>query len=144
MWHLARVEDTWISIFALGNQDLWVSDLWYEKFGMPKEGIGFRVSLEWLQSFPRFSTKLLDDYRHAVCNQTRLYFEKLDSGGLSYMPRRTPVPEIPETLSNFATWSVGRMLRQVISEINQHLGQVQYLRGVQRGLDPNTSFNRPS
>lgn len=141
VWHLARVEDGWMTVFAQDIEHLWTSGLWYERLGMPRSGIGFHVSQEWLDSFPRYSTELLDEYRHSVRDQTRKYLDQMDASRLDFVPGRTPDPEHPASLDRFRQWSIGRMSRQVIGEINQHLGQVQYVRGIQRGLDSATSFN---
>lgn len=139
VWHLARVEDDWMTIFAQDTEDLWESRGWFRRFGLGRRDMGYRVSLEWVKSFPRLPLDLLAEYRHAVQDQTQSYFNTLEDplhpASLDFVPGRTCVPEFPDTLEMFGEWSIGRMLRQVSSEINQHLGQVRYLRGMQRGMD---------
>ena len=137
VWHVVRVEDRWIQVFARDVQDVWDRDGWHEKIGTFDDslGIGFGLSVEQLGKFPAIAKENLDGYRHAVKNETQAYLKGLNVDALSFVPGRTLRPESSASLERFRDWSIGRMFRQVIAELNQHLGQVSYIRGMQRGLD---------
>ena len=137
VWHVNRVEDRWIQVFARGVQDVWDRDGWHEKLGISDDsfGIGFGLSAEQLGKFPAITKENLDGYRHAVQNETQAYLKSLKAEDLDFVPGRTLRPESSESLERFRGWSIGRMFRQLLAELNQHLGQVSYIRGLQRGLD---------
>jgi hypothetical protein len=71
-------------------------------------------------------------YFDAVREAMLTYLRELDSSELDTAPQRSPFPEIGSLPDDF---TIGRMFRQLIGEYHQHLGQVGYLRGMQRGLN---------
>ena len=136
LWHMSRIEDRWIQTFALGlDADIWAQDGWYERFEMSKTDIGVNLSTEQLDQYRAMSRQNLDGYRFATRKAMESYVSTLNSDDLDRVPGRTIVPERPESVQRFGTWSIGRMFRQLFGELNQHLGQIRYLRGMQRGLD---------
>ncbi len=134
-WHVARVEDIWIQIFAQDIPDIWTKDGWHERLGLSEDEAFLGLSVEQLGKFPAITQASLDGYRHAVQNETQSYLKTLDADGLDFVPGRTPTPKRQGSLERLGGWSIGRMFRQTIAEYNQHLGQISYLRGMQRGLD---------
>ncbi len=134
VWHVARVEDIWIQIFAQGMPDVWTRDGWHEKLGLSQDEAFLGLSVEQLGKFPAITKENLDGFRHAIQNETQAYLKNLDADGLDFVPRRTPTPERPASLARHGSFSIGRMFRQTLAEYNQHLGQVSYIRGIQRGL----------
>ncbi|MFQ6030650.1 MAG: DinB family protein [Dehalococcoidia bacterium] len=135
VWHVARVEDRWIQVFAQDIPDVWTKDGWHEKLGLSEDYDFVGLSVEQLGTFPAITKENLDGYRHAVQNKTQAYLKNLDADGLDFVPGRTPTPERPGSLERHGSFSIGRMFRQTLAEYNQHLGQVSYIRGIQRGLD---------
>ncbi len=53
---------------------------------------------------------------------------------LDRVPGRSPFPGSASS-SRFADFTIARMFRQLIGAEHQHLGHVNYIRGVQRGVD---------
>ena len=51
-WHITRVEDRLVLVFAQGRNDVWVRDGWYERWGIPAEATGLEYPPEDLASFP--------------------------------------------------------------------------------------------
>jgi len=135
VWHAARVEDMWIQVFAQDIPDIWTKDAWHKKFGFSKDEAFLGLSVEQLGKFPAITKENLDGYRPAVQNETQSYLKNLDANGLGFVTGRTPTPERAGSLERLGSWIIGRMFRQTLAEYNQHLGQVSYLRGMQRGLD---------
>ena len=39
--------------------------------------------------------------------------------------------------------TVGRMFRQLVAEFNQHLGQIQYVQGLQEGITNELNVSQP-
>ena len=125
VWHMARVEDRWVHLFAQGTDEVWKRDGWAEKIRLPLEGSGYQYTAEQVSSFPTLSLDDLMSYYDSVRRETLAYVQSLTAEdldkGLAYELR----PGI----------TIGKMLSHIIVEEAQHVGQVAYLRGLQRGLN---------
>ena len=120
LWHMVRVEDMWIQFFAQFRSELWESDGWHEKFGLPTRDNGFGHTAEQVDNFPRLDLAAFLEYRAAVRAATLAYLDTLGAADLAIVPRERR-PEM----------SLGAMFRQIIGELYQHTGQIAYLRGLQ-------------
>ena len=120
LWHMVRVEDMWIQFFAQFQPELWESDGWHEKFGLPTRDNGFGHTAEQVNNFPRLDLAEFLQYRAAVRQSTLAYLNTLTPDDMATVPRERR-PEM----------SLGAMFRQIIGEMYQHVGQIAYLRGLQ-------------
>ena len=125
VWHMARVEDNWVQSFARRAANIWHRDGWHEKLGLPKDGSGFGYDAAQIASLPSFDIDGLMAYYNAVAQETRQYLDALTPEDLDTCPE-------PERRPGY---SIGKMFSHVIVEESQHLGQIAYLRGMQRGLN---------
>ena len=133
-WHVSRVEDGWTSAFAKGEDSLWLRESWGDKLGLSDLGSGFGYSPEQVANFPNLPKDLLQAYFASVRKETLEFLGGLQEGDFDTVPGRAPFPEAPGTVSRFREFSLARMYRQLIGEEDQHLGQISYVRGLQRGL----------
>ena len=124
LWHIARVEDNWVQEFGRGVESVWERGVWPAKLGLPEQGNGWGYTAEQVAELPQFDLDLLNEYAEAVRAGTIEFLDGLSPDDLN----RRPDPKGPQN-------SIGRMLSHVIVEESQHVGQVAYLRGIQRGLD---------
>ncbi len=125
VWHMARVEDSWIQGFARDVEPVWTRDGWSDKLGMlPNEG-GYGYSADQVRELPRFDLADVIDYYECVRKETFAYLDTLDADDFDHVPGRGYQPEM----------TIGKMFSHLIVEQAQHTGQVAYLRGLQRGLD---------
>ena len=122
LWHMFRVEDMWIQFFTQQQLELWESEGWHEKFGLPTRDNGFGHTQEQVANFPALDLSELLDYRQAVRSGTLEYLRGVSAADFESVPRERR-PEI----------TIGVVFRQIIGELYQHLGQVAYLKGLQRG-----------
>lgn len=135
-WHSARIEDGWTHRFAQGIDDVWVMNNWYQKFGLPQRDTGARYTLAQLANFPTLTMDDLRGYALDVQMATLDFVRTLSAEGFDVEPKRAPFAERIDDPSAFGyDFTVSRMYRQMFGELNQHLGQIRYLRGMQRGLD---------
>ncbi|MDA0769103.1 MAG: DinB family protein [Chloroflexi bacterium] len=134
-WHVARVEDGWTNSFGKGESAVWQRDRWHERLGLAEKGSGFGLSVEELAAFPDLPKDLLQEYFTSVRQETLAFLRGLGESDFDYVPNRTPFPETAGTVSRFRSFSMARMYRQLIGEEDQHLGQISYVRGLQRGLN---------
>jgi uncharacterized damage-inducible protein DinB len=133
VWHMARVEDRWLARFAHGNHtELWIRDGWAQRLGLPESDTGVGYTAEQVAVFAMPPLDQVQAYFDAVRQHLLAYLRQLEPGDLEVAPGRSPFPEIGSLPADF---TIGRMFRQLIGEDNQHLGQVSYIRGLQRGLD---------
>ena len=130
VWHMARDEDGEIHAFAQSAGEIWRRDVWYEKLGLPAGDDGFDYTVDQVANLPQFDMADCMAYYDAVRRATLRYLDGLTPADLD----RCPQPE------RRPGYSVGRMLSHLIVEGSQHLGQVAYLRGLQRGLEYSTSW----
>ena len=124
LWHIARVEDNWVQQFGRGVESVWERGGWPAKLGLPEQGNGWGYTAEQVAELPQFDLDLLNEYADSVRAGTIEFLDGLSPDDLDHRPD----PARPQN-------SIGRMLSHVIVEESQHVGQVAYLRGMQRGLD---------
>jgi hypothetical protein len=136
-WHVARVEDRWLHRFAQDIQEIWVRDVWSQKTGIAEQGTGVGYTTEQLAQFPLVTGEALQAYFEDVRKETLTFLHSLKQKDFDFAPDREPAPDRPRAISMpaFAGCTLGRMFRQLVAEFNQHLGQIQYVRGLQKGLD---------
>ncbi len=119
LWHIGRVEDNFIQRFILRGEEVWAQG-WGEKFGYQTRGIGTGFSAAEAGEVPIPSQGVLWDYLDEVRNGTLAYLAGLDWSTLEEKPRADRFPQ----------WSIQTILRQLIAHPNQHLGQIDLLRGL--------------
>jgi len=123
LWHMLRVEDMWLQFFIQRQPELWEREGWHEKFGLPTRDNGFGHSPEQVANFPALDLANLLRYGAAVRSGTLDYLGGLAPEDFDVAPRQQR-PEL----------TVGVLFRQVVGELYQHLGQIAYLKGLQRGF----------
>jgi uncharacterized damage-inducible protein DinB len=124
VWHMARVEDSWVQRFARGTDTVWQSEGWDTRFGIPARDSGFQYTSEQVAALPDFDLDEMMAYFDSVRRQTLSYLNGLSQPDLESCPD-------PERRPGY---TVARMLAHLIVEEAQHTGQVAYIRGIQRGL----------
>ena len=125
-WHLTRWQDVLISSF-MGEEQLWIKDGWYEKFGRPADekdhGLGHKA--DDLATFKSPDAQTLLDYHKAVMERSQGFFPTLSQEDLNQVFEGTPFTPPP-------TW--GMMLMGTLSDGLQHAGQASYIRGMRQGM----------
>jgi len=124
VWHMARVEDDWVTRFAQRKDTIWQTDGWHTKFGFPERDSGFGYTAEQVRDLPKFDLDQMLAYYDAVRVEALRLLDSMTPEGLDECPH-------PERRPGY---TVGKMFSHVIIEEAQHVGQVAYIRGIQRGL----------
>ena len=133
-WHVTRVEDRLVVHFAQGKPEVWIRDGWHQHWGISAETTGLEYPPEYVANFPVPELKEMQTYFEAVRQETRTYLQTIDTLGFDDRPPRTPYPESSGAVAFFQNYTVGNMFCQLIGEANQHLGQIAYIRGLQKHL----------
>ncbi len=123
LWHVTRAEDMWINRVIL-EEDL-VYEGWHKTLGTPADESGYGYTREQLLSWPVPELEQLKGYAGEVRVKTTALIQTITTEGLSR-----------ETGAGTSINTVGAILAHVITEIALHVGQIAYLRGAQRGLEP--------
>ncbi len=126
VWHMARVEDNLVSVVLQEKESIWLRGGWMEKTGIAVESTGAGMSAEEVRALGRLDVSAVMDYYGTVREATSEYFEEV---------------MVEEDLSRviegtrFAGVTGGWVLGRLLCEEAEHLGQIEYLRGMMRGLD---------
>jgi uncharacterized damage-inducible protein DinB len=125
LWHVTRVEDFWINRMVLGGKELYEADGWYKKFGTPERDFGFGYDVKKLDAWPVPHLELIQDYRAAVRGKTLDFLRTLNENNL-------------DEAKDFG-WrkgTIGTALSHLITEVGEHTGQIGYIRGMMKGIEP--------
>ena len=125
LWHVTRVEDIWINRILLNNKEIYESEGWQGLLGTPIKESGFQYDIEKLRSWPIPNLDALKRYATAVRQKTVAFISSFDSTNLSRVARPGHKYDTVEAI-----------LSHLITEITLHVGQIDYLRGMIRGLHP--------
>ena len=122
VWHLSRWRDR-ICGSVTGEDQVWIGAGWARRFGMPEERTGLGDTPEQVASF-RVPRDQVLEYAHAV-------HRRLVEVVLNLTPEQfqQQVEYVPGDLQ-----PVWRLLARVIGDSTEHVGQINYLRGMTAGV----------
>jgi hypothetical protein len=120
VWHLTRVEDDHVAEVA-GTEQVWTASGWHGRFGLPfpAEVHGWGQSAEDVARV-RVAGDLLAGYHAETAARAVEYVERLGPDDLDRVVDDRWDPPV----------TLGVRLVSVVCEVNQHLGQAAYLRGL--------------
>jgi len=124
MWHLARVEDTWINRFLQDGKNIYETENWYQKFNTSPEDSGIFFDVAKLKAWPVPSLSLLKEYAAAVRKTTLAFLKTLDEKQL----------DVPRDFG-WMKGTVGWALSHLVSEVGEHSGQIGYIKGIMKGIE---------
>ena len=126
VWHMARVEDNWINTRLRETESIWDRDGWAQRVGVEIPDNGYGQTAEEIRAIPPFNVPIVMEYYGAVRQGTSDYFA--DEMKEEDLAKELPHPRYdPITYA----WVLGHLL----CEEAEHLGQIEYLRGMMRGLN---------
>ena len=95
LWHMVRVEDMWIQFFAQFQTELWETEGWHEKFGLPTRDNGFGHTAEQVNNFPGVDLEQFLQYRSSVRASTLAYLDTLSPDDMETVPAGKGAPKCP-------------------------------------------------
>ncbi len=129
LWHLARVEDLWINRILKGGKDRYETEGWYKKFGTPAADTGAGYDVAAIKAWPVPSLELLNMYRAVVRKAAVAYISSLTEQQL----------DEPKDFG-WSKGTTGSALKHLVSEVGEHSGQIGYIKGMMKGIEPPPSF----
>ena len=127
LWHMNRVVDTFIHTRLRSIPQIWTTEGWSGKYGMPDDpeerGVGWTAEqvAAWLTA-PREAQL---GYYEAIKNAAREYLASLSDADLE---KTLVIPPVPEPRS------VAQGLGQMTWDNIAHGGQIAFLRGMYLGM----------
>jgi hypothetical protein len=120
VWHLTRIEDDHVAD-AAGTDQVWVAEGWAQRFALPFDILehGYSMSPGDVGKV-RVGADLLAGYYDAVAARSAAYVATLVPDDLDRIVDESWDPPV----------TLGARLVSVVNEVNAHLGQAQYVRGL--------------
>ncbi len=125
LFHLAKSEDSFIQSRLQNKPEIWTSEKWFEKLNIPESEAGAHYTIDQVNAFPVRDLKDIQAYYDAVREKTISYLKSLRPQDLDKKYEFKPFGEMT-TASIFSI---------VVTHTAQHMGEISYLRGLQRGMD---------
>ena len=124
-WHLTRVQDDHIADL-MGEEQLWIRDGWHARFNREPDhkDIGFGHSSEDVAAFQSPEVETLLEYHRIVLERSHRYIRSLSLDDLDRELNEPWFQPLP---------TVGVRLVSVMSDCQQHAGQIAYVRGLLKG-----------
>lgn len=126
-WHLGRAEDVWICDYALRKPQIFESGGWADRWGIPPGDSGFAYTRDQLAAFPNPPLDEINEYRAQVRAEAIAYLKTLSPNDFDVVP--------PSDHPRRKGLTIGKVWSHLIVEIAQHVGQISFLRGLQKGLN---------
>ena len=126
LWHMARSED-WLGVRAFDFDSVWVSGEWASKFGFGEDDdeAGGGWTIEQVIAMPDVPISSLLDYYSQVRERTVAEFEKFTDDDMARVYRLYPRWEL----------TGADIYNRIVMDRSAHVGQIMFIRGMQRGLE---------
>jgi hypothetical protein len=128
VWHTSRAEDFLIQTLIKGVPQLW-EESWAERFHRAPANpmdIGFGFTAEQVAACQLPAASELLAYAAATRASALAYLQEVDDATLEQVTVASPFG---------GRLTLASVYQQFIWEVNQHGGQIAYLRGMQRGIE---------
>lgn len=126
VWHMARVEDNLVNVVLQNHDPIWESDGWSERLGISYAGAGAGMTMNEIRDLGHIDIAEVMEYYRTIRTETSDYFERvMRADDLSRVIEHT----------NFRGWTGAQILGRLLCEEAEHLGQIEYLRGMMRGMN---------
>jgi hypothetical protein len=123
--HMARSEDSFIQTRVKEGSQIWESEKWHEKLNLPMEEDGAHHTVEEVNAFKLPPLGDILAYYDAVRAKTKEYLRAIKPEEL----------DRNITFQNFGDLPVASVFSLIVAHASQHIGEISYLRGMQRGMD---------
>ena len=126
VWHMARVEDNLVNVVLQKQDPIWERDGWGERLGISYNGAGAGMTMDEIRDMGRINVPKVMEYYRSIRNATSDYFVNV--------MREDDLSRVIEH-TNFRGWTGAAILGRLLCEEAEHLGQIEYLRGMMRGMN---------
>jgi uncharacterized damage-inducible protein DinB len=124
LFHVTRLEDSFTKTRMQNKPAIWTTEKWYEKLKLAENEEGAHYTVEQVNAFPVPHKESLLAFYSAVHTQTKEYLNSLT---LDELDRKVTMPR--------GEASIASLFSFIVSHATGHIGEISYLRGLQRGMD---------
>jgi hypothetical protein len=125
LFHVTKLEDSFIKTRIQNKLLIWQTEKWYEKLNLAETEEGAHYTVEQVNAFPTIEKQSLLAFYSAVHTQT---MECLNNLTPEELDRKVPMFRGNEAPIAF-------LFSFIVSHALGHIGEMSYLRGLQRGMD---------
>jgi uncharacterized damage-inducible protein DinB len=125
LYHLARGDDSFMMPALTGQKAIFDMEGWGDRLGMPATEGGGELSAEQVNAFVPPPRKELNAYSQAVRARVLSLVKAMKA---EEFDRKINAPYFGET-------TVGALVAIMMDHTSQHIGEMSYLRGLQRGIN---------
>jgi len=125
LFHIVKIEDWFVQDKLRNIPEVWEIQKWYQKLNLPESEAGINYTAEQVNAFSVPEIRDLLAYHDAVRGRTLDYLKSLTASTF----------DSKITLSWTGEITVAATISIMIGNTAQHIGEMSYLRGLQRGLD---------
>lgn len=125
LFHIAKSEDSFIQARLREKPEIYETGNWGKKLNLAKDEAGAHYTVDQVNCFAVPPLKDMLAYYDAVRENTLEYVKSLKAADFD---RKITMP-------HFGEMSVAAILSIIVSHTSQHMGEISYLRGLQRGMD---------
>ncbi|OGO30941.1 MAG: hypothetical protein A2Z29_00930 [Chloroflexi bacterium RBG_16_56_11] len=125
LFHVARSEDSFVQARLRNKPEVWETGKWYTKLNVAENEAGAHYTMEQVNAFPVPRLEDLMAYYSAVRAQTVAYLKTMTAAGF----------DKKVTMPRFGEMPAAAIFSIIVSHTSQHIGEISYLRGLQRGMD---------
>ena len=128
LWHMFREEDRFFQYKLQGAPQVWEEGRWYERLNLPHDpqDVGFGWTAAQVNAFPRVRLGDLLAYSEAVRARTLDFLRNADCAIMGAIV----------TSDVFGDTSACNRISHLIAELAEHTGQIDYIRGLHKGVSP--------
>jgi hypothetical protein len=125
LFHIAKSEDSFVQARLQNKPEIWDSEKWYEKLDLPQTEAGAHYTVDQVNAFPVRELKDIQAYYDAVREKTFSYLNGLSAKDL----------DKKHDLKYFGEVNTASIFSILVTHTAQHIGEISYLRGMQKGMD---------
>jgi len=124
LFHIYKTEDGFINAMLQKKKELWETDKWYEKLGLPVTEASAHYTVEQVDAFKVPKLQAILDYSVAVRKAT-----------LAYLDTLKPADFDKKIEMRFGPMPLAMVFSILVSHAASHTGEMSYIRGLKRGMD---------
>jgi uncharacterized damage-inducible protein DinB len=125
LFHVARSEDSFVNARLREKPEVYTKGKWHKKLNLAENEPGAHYTIDQVNAFPVPPLEDIQAYQAAVREQTLAYLKTAKADTFDKKIKMERFGEMPIAL----------IFSIIVSHSAGHVGEISYLRGIQRGMD---------